>query len=488
MQELVDSIPSDEFLKKNKDCAEQLYQTLCELRPLILALYHMFEDSASGIYLTDGNGVMRYFNRSYERLTGLKREEIIGHHLRSLVDDKKVPYSVAMVTIERKSPVTMDLFFEATGKLLTISTTPIFDIHGTLTSVIGNVTDITTLIHTKEAPIPKSLRTSPDDGHSFASEFNVKTSMVATDEKMKWLLYYAQKAAKSNATILISGETGTGKEDMARFIFENSLRANAPFVQVNCGAIPDNLIERELFGYVGGAFTGADSKGKIGFFETANGGTIFLDEIGELPFQVQAKLLRVLQEHKITRVGSVKPITVDVRIISATNRDLISMTQAKKFREDLYYRLNVVPIALPPLRDRKVDIIPLAMKFLSDINEQYNYRLTFSPSAITAMENYGWPGNIRELKNLVERASIFCEGNVITEDLIFRDTFTNNVSISEDWNMDLSNVLQRMEFHYLEQYYKHYKNIRAAAAALNMDRSTFARKRSLYLKKFDKLK
>lgn len=486
MQELVDSIPSDDFLRENRTCAERLYQTLCELRPLSLALYRMFEHSASGIYLTDGNGFMRYFNRSYERLTGLKREQIIGHHLRSLVDENKVPYSVAMVTIERRSPVTMDLFFEATGKLLTISTTPIFDIQGNLAAVIGNVTDITTLIHTKEVPIQRRLRATSEESGSFSSEFNINTSMVATDDKMRWILYYAQKAAKSNATILISGETGTGKEDMARFIYENSLRKDAPFVQVNCGAIPDNLIESELFGYVGGAFTGADSKGKVGFFETANGGTIFLDEIGELPFQVQAKLLRVLQEQKITRVGSVKPISVNVRIISATNRDLLAMTQAKSFREDLYYRLNVVPISLPPLRDRKVDIIPLAMKFLSDINEQNNYRLTFSPSAITAMENYSWPGNIRELKNLVERASIFCEGNVITEDLIFRDTFTSSVPISTDWSMDLPNVLQRMEFHYIEQYYKHYKNIRDAAAALNMDRSTFARKRANYLKKFSK--
>ena len=476
MQALFDSIPSNEFLLKNKNCPEQLYRALCELRPLSLALYHMFEHSSSGIYLTDGNGIMRYFNRAYETLTGLKREQIIGHHLQSLVDDGKVPYSVAMVTIERRASVTMDLFFEATGKLLTISTTPIFDIEGELISVIGNVTDISMLVHTKESPQQRDTTSS--------SRFDINTSMIATDEKMKWILYYAQKAAKSKAAILISGETGTGKEDMARFIYENSLRKDAPFVQVNCGAIPDNLIESELFGYVGGAFTGADPKGKIGFFETANGGTIFLDEIGELPFQVQAKLLRVLQEQKITRIGSVKPINVDVRVISATNRDLLAMTRNSQFREDLYYRLNVVPIVLPALRDRKVDIIPLAMKFLSDINEQYHYHLTFSPSAITAMENYTWPGNIRELKNLVERASIFCDGSVITEDLIFKDTSVTTTPTISDWHIDLPEVLQKMEFHYLEQYYEHYKNIRDAAAALNMDRSTFARKRSNYLKKF----
>lgn len=484
MKALFDRIPDEPFLERNRNSAPALYQALSELQTICISLYHMFEHSANGIYLTDGDGFMRYFNRAYEIQTGLKRADIIGLHVQTLLDRGLVPYSVAQVTLQRKAPVTADLFFELTGRLITISTTPVFNAEHKITAVIGNLTDITALVHAKESSLTGHYIDVAHGKRKFVAELHKNPSMVAVDENMQWLLYYAKKAAKSKATILIVGETGTGKEEMAKFIHENSPRSAAPLLQVNCGAIPEHLIESELFGYVGGAFTGASPKGKAGLFESANGGTIFLDEIGELPFHVQAKLLRVLQQQQLTRVGAVTPISLDVRVISATNRNLRTMIQEKTFREDLYYRLNVVPITIPPLRERKKDILPLGMLFLSNLSQQYNVQFTFSPSAITAMENYNWTGNIRELKNLTERATILCEDYIITADILFWEPSQQGAPtpMPSEWKVSLPNILQRIEFKYIEQYYGHYGNIRDAATALGMDRSTFARKRVAYLK------
>ena len=481
MKTLFDSIPDLLSIESNKDSAPILYKMILEIQPICLALYQMFEHSSMGIYLTDGNGIMRYFNKAYESFTGYKRDDIIGRHVQYLVDQGNIPYSVAAETLKRKCSVSMDLFFELSGRLVTVSTTPLFDKEGNISAIIGNLTDITSLVHSKEP----TLSPYPETNSRKEQCLNVlkkKSSITANNEKMKWIYYYAHKASKSKAPILISGETGVGKDEMAKFIFENSPRNSAPFIQVNCGAIPDNLIESELFGYVGGAFTGASPQGKMGLFEAANGGTIFLDEIGELPYHVQAKLLTVLQSQKLTRIGSIKPISLDVRIISATNRDLLQMVKEKTFREDLFYRLNVVPLEVPPLRERKDDILPLSMKFLSDINQQSVKQFTFSPSAITAMENYNWPGNIRELKNLIERSTIFCEGYVITEDILFNSSPAT--AATTGWEMDLQKALARIEFSYMEQYYNHYGNIRAAASALGMDKSTFSRKFNSYLKIF----
>ena len=481
MEKLFKSIPDILFIEANRHSAPALYKMISEIQPICLALYQMFEHSSMGIYLTDGDGIMRYFNKAYENLTGYKREDIIGRHVQYLVDQGTIPYSVAAETLKRKAPVSIDLFFELSGRLVTVCTTPLFDKKNNISVIIGNLTDITSLIHSKEPSISPCLETNSRREECIEALKN-RTSISANNEKMKWLYYYAHKASKSKAPILISGETGVGKDEMAKFIYENSPRNTGPFVQVNCGAIPDNLIESELFGYVGGAFTGASPQGKMGLFEAANGGTIFLDEIGELPYHVQAKLLNVLQSQKLTRIGSTKPISLDIRIISATNRDLLQMVKDKTFREDLFYRLNVVPLEIPPLRERKDDILPLSMKFLSDINQQSVKQFTFSPSAITAMESYNWPGNIRELKNLIERSTIFCEGYVITEDILFNNSPAT--ASAADWEMNLQKTLAQIEFNYMEQYYNHYGNIRDAASALGMDKSTFSRKFNSYLKSF----
>ena len=223
------------------------------------------------------------------------------------------------------------------------------------------------------------------------------------------------RVAPTNATVLLRGESGVGKELFARAIHFLSPRSNKPFVAVNCGAIPETLLEAELFGYEKGAFTGAYTS-KKGKFEIANGGTLFLDEVAELPLHLQVKLLRVLQEKEVERLGGTKPIKVDVRIIAATNRDLEKMVKEGKFREDLYYRLNVVPVFIPPLRERKEDIPPLVQHFLERFSKDYNKQVSISPEVLDALIDYHWPGNVRELQNVIERMVILDRDGILTEE------------------------------------------------------------------------
>jgi len=240
--------------------------------------------------------------------------------------------------------------------------------------------------------------------------------MYGHHPRLKNVIDLARRAAPTDATVLIRGESGTGKEILARAIHEASDRAGKPFVVVNCGAIPGELFESEIFGYEHGAFTGAGLKGKPGLLETANEGTVFLDEIGELPPNLQVKLLRVLQERVFYRVGGSRPVSVDIRVLSATNRRLEEMVASGEFREDLYYRLNVISIEMPPLRERRADIPELVYRFLQGYCQLYGKEITrVEPAVIAALISYSWPGNVRELKNTVERMVVLAEGSVITE-------------------------------------------------------------------------
>jgi len=243
----------------------------------------------------------------------------------------------------------------------------------------------------------------------------LSTDIIAESPQMKQVLETAKKIAPFDTTVLITGESGTGKEMIANFIHKNSLRKERPFIAINCGAIPSELLESELFGYKKGAFTGANTD-KKGLIEEAEGGTLFLDEIGELPLDLQVKLLRVLQENEIKPIGSNRPKKIDVRFIAATNRDLKKMVEEGKFREDLYYRINVIPIHIPPLRERKEDIIPLAQYFINKFCSRYGIpKKRLSEKAREKLLNYDYKGNVRELENIIERAVLTTEGEEITD-------------------------------------------------------------------------
>ena len=251
--------------------------------------------------------------------------------------------------------------------------------------------------------------------------------IVGSSDPLQRVLAVVRKVAKSNSTVLIRGETGTGKELIAGAIHRNSLRASRNFVKVNCAALQENLLESELFGHEKGAFTGADRQ-RIGRFEQADGGSLFLDEIGDMSASTQAKILRVLQEHEFERLGGTRTIKVDVRLVAATNRDLPEMVGRGAFREDLYYRLNVVTIAMPPLRERKDDIVPLATWFIKRFSNELKKKLEgFDPDAQKMLMRYNWPGNIRELENAVERAALLAEATTIrAEDLRLGDVSSGN--------------------------------------------------------------
>lgn len=250
------------------------------------------------------------------------------------------------------------------------------------------------------------------------SERSMFNGIVSRNAAMEGIFAKIRKIADLKTTILVLGESGTGKELIARAIHQNGRRALKPFVAVNCGAIPEQLLESELFGHVRGAFTGATSD-KVGLFEQADGGTLFLDEIGEMPLALQVKLLRVLQEEEIRRVGAAKTTRVDVRVVSATSRDLEADTRDGRFREDLYFRLNVFSLHLPPLRERVEDIPLLVEHFLTScLHERGVDKPTVDPAAMRSLMAYGWPGNVRELENAIEHSAIICEGEVITNDCL----------------------------------------------------------------------
>lgn len=274
---------------------------------------------------------------------------------------------------------------------------------------------------------------------------------------------------------------------LAHYIYKNSTRANNSFIKVNCGAIPPALIESELFGYDKGAFTGASSTGKMGLFELANKGTLFLDEVGELPKDMQVKLLRAIQEQEILRVGGTKAIKINTRIIAATNRNLEELVQQNKFREDLYYRLTVFPIYIPPLRIRKNDIVPLAKTFLERLNKKYGFKKSLTAISLQLLHEYNWPGNIRELKNVIERAVVISTKDEITpHDLhihVHGGLNEKPLSTKEKANPlpeNLKETLESIEYNYLKSAYEQYGNVRDAAKSLGITASTFVRKRLRY--------
>jgi transcriptional regulator with PAS, ATPase and Fis domain len=292
----------------------------------------------------------------------------------------------------------------------------------------------------------------------------------------------AMRVARVESSVLITGESGTGKSLIADVIHQASDRSEYALIQINCGAIPESLIEAELFGYEKGAFTGAQARGKPGYFEMAQGGTLLLDEVGELPLNVQVKLLRFLENNEVTRIGSTVPRRLDVRIIAATNRDLQSMVNTGTFRKDLFFRLNVVPFKIPPLRERLADIPPLIYFFLKQFNEKCGCRKTFSPAVIDCLGNYPFPGNIRELSNLIEQLVVLSVTDHIgLEDLpaAVRDNEPESCLFPDtEWN--LSNVVQNVERRMIMRALKTCGSQRKAAKLLNIDHSTLSRKIKRY--------
>ena len=366
------------------------------------------------------------------------------------------------------------------GVRLLTTGTPIFGDDGQISMVITTSRDITRITQRQESRLPDALAEMGDLDQPIDTDI-LSHDIVTRSEPMKNVMALTRRLASVDSTVLITGESGVGKGLIARTLHEEGSRWKNPFVTVNCGAIPENLIESELFGYVAGAFTGSRSGGKKGYFEAAQGGTIFLDEISELPLNLQVKLLQVIQERQITPVGAVDPIPIDVRIISATNRDLAALVKEGSFREDLYYRLNVVPVEVPPLRERPEDILPLIRMNLDKLNAEMGVSKRINADAIDTLLKYPWPGNIRELQNIVERLVITSSGSVITDEDIFifiKEAARENPAATSDTS--LTSALDKAEREILQKAYARYGSTRAIARVLQISQPTVVRKLKKY--------
>jgi len=461
---------------------EKVAQALKEEKILAQELQDIIESSYDGIWITDGEGFTLHVNSAYERISGLKKEELLGRHMQELVDKGYFSDSVTLHVLKNKERATIIHEIRKTGKRALITGNPIFNEAGKIVRVVTNVRDITELIQLKQALEDKEkLAARYQNELVQLRSQRVQEEYVVESQQMRHIYDLATWVSQVDSTVLILGESGVGKEVVAQLIVRSSDRRDEPYIKVNCGAIPDNLLESELFGYEKGSFTGADKKGKPGMFELAHKGTILLDEVSEIPLNLQVKLLRVIQEQEVMRVGSTKPMKLDVRIIAATNRDLEERVRLGEFREDLFYRLNVIPIIVPPLRERKEDIPPLIEHFLRKFNAKYRLNKEIPHAVIDRLVTYHWPGNVRELQNIVERVVVLSrEDEVGLEALPLQlnaaceEVRQLHADVSEE--MPLKEALFELEKKLVLRALQKYGTTRKAADALGVDQSTVVRK------------
>ncbi|MGI6434743.1 MAG: sigma 54-interacting transcriptional regulator [Syntrophomonadaceae bacterium] len=468
---------------------EKISQELHYVKELNKELDAIIESSFDGLYISDGEGITLRLNKAFEMISGINSHEFLGRNVDHIEKEGIVSESVTKLVLQRGEPVTIIQNYK-TGKTALATGNPVFDKDGGIFRVVCNVRDITELNMLKEKLEQAQGLTQHYESElrSLRMKYTAPDRMVVNSAEMRKMLDMVVRVAKVESTILITGESGTGKELIAQTIHENSPCRKGPYIKVNCGAIPENLLESELFGYDNGAFTGARKEGKPGFFQLASGGTLFLDEIGELPLGLQVKLLRVLQSKEITRVGGTAPLKVDVRIVAATNRDLLEMVQNKQFRGDLYYRLNVLPIHVPPLRERKDDIPNLVVHFVQVFNQKYQLTKRIAPEVVEMFMGYDWPGNVRELENLIERLIVVTPGDVIDwHDLpvhISNDPlesiYESPSQISVSGIIPLKDAVESVERQILQQAYAKYRTTRQMARELKVDASTIVRKAAKY--------
>lgn len=392
--------------EQNKALPELSYETLKKI----------LDNSHDEIYVTNAEGIVIYVNNASIKHYGVKPSEIIGKSSKELSNKKYWTPRISPLVLKKKTSLTLEQK-TCLGKTLLTTATPIFDKDGNIEMIIENSRDITEAEGIKhELEISKNLlkRYKLEVEELRKKELSIP-DLIYNSKKMNNILELARRIASVDSTVLLLGESGTGKGVLAKYIHKCSSRRDEPFITINCAAIPSELMESELFGYSKGTFTGANENGKIGLIELAGEGTLFLDEIAEIPLNLQAKLLQVLQEKQYFKVGGRDLKQVNCRIIAATNRNLQEMLKNGQFREDLYYRLNIFEIELPPLRERPEDIVPLVNYFLNKFNSKYETSHKISQKCIDALMQYSWPGNIRELENIIERLVVTVQDAVIDE-------------------------------------------------------------------------
>ena len=449
-----------------------------EIRQLNKELQMIYEQYADDtIFIANGKGIVEFSGAVIAANCGVSPGYMIGKNVYDLEKEKYFYPSVTAAVLESKQS---EVIIQNTksGKTLVSVGTPIFDEKRNISKVISITRDYSRQI--KIGTLLSNVQEKKSSEPDFKTPYK---NIVTCNDKMLNILALAKLVAMVNSTVLINGETGTGKEVIARYIYSMGPRATKPFIKVNCGAISPNLVESELFGYEPGSFTGAKREGKIGLVEAANGGTLFLDEISELPLNQQVKLLQVIQERSMTRVGGTKDIKLDIRIIAATNKELEEQVKKGEFREDLYYRLNVVPINLPPLRERGEDIPLMIKHFLNNFNSENNWDKEFTKEAFSLMCRYSWPGNVRELVNTVERLTITTQDTLIDVENLpdkIRDDDAARGTVYVTKIVKLDEAIEAIERKLIKMAVEKYGSGKKAAESLGVNQSTISRKMSQY--------
>lgn len=473
--ELSELLDGEKRIEVDKAMLDGIYHEICRLKNDNEMLNTAIDNCADNFHITDGNGTILRVNRAFEKHCKVNREFVEGKKVHDMEELGIYRPSMSAVAIREKRQFTV-LQKVITGDMIS-TITPIMDEAGEVRYVVSNSRLISELQLLNKYYQQSSTHISAKDERT--------KQIICQNPAMQSLIEIAMQVAKAESSILITGETGSGKSMLARFIHEHSAHSKGRFIEINCAAIPESLFEAELFGYDYGAFTGAKKGGKYGLIELANNGTLFLDEIGDMSLHMQAKLLNVLQNREITRVGGETAIPVNIRIITATNSDLTKRIQNNEFRPELYYRLNVVPISIPPLRNRREDIILLTEYFLRKFCMIYKTDVLITKESLDCFGNYMWPGNIRELENLMERLVVTDNKGVIEENdlppsfLIMR--MESNEIVTVNRLAPLKKVVEEAERQLIKQAYEKYESSYKIASVLDISQSSAMRRIQKYI-------
>lgn len=463
---------------------EKLAAELKSYKELSEQLDVIIESSHDGLWISDAEGKVLRVNQASLDFAGLKAEDVIGKHMEELVAEGQFDRSATLEVLKHGTVVSL-VQTQYDGKQLMVTGNPVRDENGDIRLVVVNARDLTTL-NQLQAQLEESRVLTRQLGSELSQLHkyrDLSSQIIMRSASMVRVFETAMRVSRVDSSVLIVGESGVGKGLIAKTIHQASPRQDGPLVRVDCGGIPESLIEAELFGYEKGAFTGALEEGRPGYFELAQGGTLMLDEVGELPLALQAKLLRFLEDNEVVRVGSTTPRRIDVRIIAATNRDLEQMVAKGEFRQDLYFRLKVVPLHLPPLRQRRDDIPPLIHHFLERFNEKFSTNKTISPAAVDTLCRYPFPGNVRELANLMEQLVVLTPGEMVeVSDLPVSvreaQPFSGPSATLDQWR--LPEAIQNLEKEMIKQAVRKFGSQREAAKHLGIDHTTISRKLKRY--------
>ena len=446
---------------------------LSQLQELDAILESIHDD----ILIADGQGKILKVSKSFVDVYGIEEDQILGKTVFDMEQQGIFKPSVISRVLQTNQKITMRQRNNRDRDLI-VTALPVRDENGEIIKVVSFTRDLTDFLNLQEqySELESKVEKYTAEIEELRNMSMDLEGIVAKSAKSQDILHTIHRIAPFDANVLLTGESGVGKSMFAKMIHKRSKRAEYPFIEINCGAIPENLLESELFGYEGGSFTGANKEGKIGLIELAQKGTLFFDEIVEMPLNLQVKLLNVIQNKTIKRVGGTKDIQVDFRLIAASNKNFKQQIEEKQFREDLYYRLNVITIEILPLRQRREDIVPLALYFIDKFNKHHQLNKSFSRKVFDRMVAYDWPGNIRELENITERLLLTTENEMVDEKDLPEDMRHKAEPMTELYDRSLTDAIEALEKHMICNAYEKYGTTVGVAEALGISQPTAVRK------------